>query len=285
MVASLMRSPNAKQADFDWSWTDTNIRKCQIDALIEHFEDDTLSVQSARTSVVWTAGAAGFSSTPEILEEELLAFQDVCVLATRLSKHPKVNDCSVHLTSSAGGIFEGQRRVDHDSIPVPRRPYGTFKLLQEKHLSELEIDARKYVYRPSSVYGYNPGGRAGLVAALIRNANQRRCTKVFGSISTLRDYVFVEDVARFIADQIQYIRPDGTFTLASGKPTSLGEILSLVRWAMACDLLLEIDPNPSNASDNTYLPSLLPDHLRLTDLRTGIERTHRRLVREELIDG
>lgn len=279
-----MANSAANQSELEWSWVDARQRERQVDTLVKSVKKLAHPTTGLRASVVWTAGAAGFSSSHQVLAKEFEAFRDVCSLASNLRTHPLVTDCSIHVMSSAGGLFEGQCRVDHSSVPIPQRPYGKSKLRQEAYLENLHSDIRKFVYRPSSVYGFATGARMGLVATLIRNASLRQSTKVFGSITTLRDFVFVDDIACFIASRIIFDRPHGTFTLASGKPTSLGEILAIVRQIVSSDLLIEVDPNPYNSSDNTFKPAILPSDFIVTDLKTGVILTERRLVRDELLD-
>lgn len=276
-----MANLNAKQFDVEWAWSDPRQRQKQINALIRLIENISHPKNDLRVSVVWTAGAGGFSSSREILDQEFAAFNDTCAIALKLSAKPWIIDCALHITSSAGGLFEGQCRVGLNTSPLPKRPYGESKLRQEKFIEALEGNVRKFVYRPSSVYGFAPNARKGLVATLIHNASLRESTKVFGSITTLRDFVYVEDIARFIASRIVFDHEPGTFTLASAKPTSLGEIIALVGRTLSKHLLIEIDPNPSNSSDNTFLPAILPHDFFATDLRTGIVLTKQQLVKGE----
>ena len=61
-----------------------------------------------------------------------------------------------------------------------------------------------------------------------------------------------------------------TFTLASGKATSMSEILHIVRAVVRRPLYLKIDSRPSNAEHITYRRSALPEGWRPTDIETGI---------------
>ena len=58
----------------------------------------------------------------------------------------------------------------------------------------------KHVYRVSSVYGIiDTRYRMGLIPTLLRDGLRRQVSTIAGSPSTLRDFVWLEDVGRYIA--------------------------------------------------------------------------------------
>lgn len=224
--------------------------------------------------VVWAAGKSGFDSSADQLAPELDAFDDVLALSRRLYAQAPEAEWRFHMLSSEGGLFEGQRQVSAESQPSPLRPYGFAKLEQERRLWSLPDRVRKLVYRPSSVYGYTRHGRAGLVVVLIQNAITNRTTRIFGSPETLRDYVLACDVGLFVANRVMCKKASSqTFVLASGKPTSMAEIIELVQARMNRRLFLRYDSARSNALHNSVRPSALPSTWRPTSLRVGLART------------
>ncbi len=232
-----------------------------------------------RLDVIWAAGKAGFGSSREELGAEMRAFTDVLTWARNLRSIALRGRLHFHMLSSGGGLFEGQRFVDHASVPNPQRAYGQIKLEQERLLGEARRDLEDHVYRPSSIYGYNgPGGRAGLVNTLIANAERHAVSRIFGDLTTVRDYVLSSDVGDFIARRIisSEVAP-GTFTLASGKPTTVKEMLDIVREVVARPLYVKLDSIPSNAGHITYRASVLPADWHPTDLETGVRQLARQL--------
>lgn len=180
-----------------------------------------------------------------------------------------------HLVSSAGGLFEGQVAVGRDAAPRPLRPYGEGKLRQEQLVSAEDRLGRRRIYRPSSVFGYAPRARRGLIAALIAAAVQSRTARIMGSMTTQRDYVFARDVGRHISAAILSPgdAPIRTSVLAQGRPTAIFEVIRLIEAQISTPVLLRLDPHPENGRDNTFLQSVLPKGFRPTRLPEGIALT------------
>lgn len=283
IVRHLTSKSTSGVVDYEWSWLSQNQRKEQTQRLIDQHNEPRPSSANRTVSVLWAAGAAGFSSSDETLRQEFSAFTDVCDLALSFADLRSTHKVRLHVISSAGGLFEGQRMVAEHTKPLPHRPYGHSKLQQERFIAALPSHIEKFIYRPSSVFGYNPGARTGLITALVRNATLRRVTRIFGSMTTLRDFVYVEDIARFIADAIWHPQDPTPFNLVSGKATALGEVVEVIRNIVGTNLLLEIDPSPSNASDNTFSPKILPAGFSNSDFRTAVRETARKLKQNELL--
>lgn len=232
-----------------------------------------------RLDIVWAAGKAGFGARREELDPEIHAFRDIVAWSRALCPVLPGTRIVFHMLSSAGGLFEGQRFIDDASQPSPRRPYGEAKFEQEKLVEELRNEMIAHIYRPSSIYGFSAaGGRSGLFNTLIANAKKHTTSRIFGGLDTLRDYVLSTDVGEFITGRIE--RPEAqsrSFILASGKPTSVTEMLQIASKVIGRPLYLMLEVQPSNASHITYRTSALPDDWRTTDLETGIRLVARQL--------
>jgi len=279
LAALLARAPARRQPfPFDWQ-QDRN------------WQDQTSAIQSAvgrlagapglgvRIDVIWSAGNAGFGSSVEDLAREQRAFEQVVELSRRLGRLS--DSLGFHFLSSAGGLFEGQTIVDAASAPAPLRPYGRAKLNQEACLTALLPSIDTFIYRATSVYGF-AGARArqGLVAALVQNAIRYRTTRITARSDTIRDYVFADDVGSFIADQVAGPRLHAvrTFILASGKPTSMMELVAIVQGTLQRQLFFQYEARPSNARDISVRPSALPRTWQPTPLAMGVYRTAERVM-------
>ena len=262
--------------ELDFDWCNPSKRQGDVAAVSQHLAGlFSGEGRARRTDIIWAAGRGGFGASDNELKAEQGAFEDVLSLAVHSLENNRSGEHAFHLVSSAGGLFEGQRQVGQLSAVHPRRPYGDRKLDQEVLLQAAPEAMHKFIYRPSSVYGYSHRGtRRGLVSALIDDALRRRPSYIFGSSATVRDYVLAADVGKFVAARILG-RGGGseTFLLASGKPTSTYEILQIVRHAIGRPLHLRFDPRPFNADDITFLPSALPNGWAATDVETGIRMT------------
>jgi UDP-glucose 4-epimerase len=210
-------------------------------------------------------------SQQEEVELELKTFSEVLSMAERLAR---CRPTRFHLISSAGGLFEGQRFVTRHSSPAPRRAYGRMKLSQEEMLERSAGTLGGRVYRVASAYGFiRDRFRPGIVSRLILDGLRRVVTPITGRMTTLRDFVFVPDVAAYIADRLCE-EPDGvtygaTF-LAHSRPCSLLEVQHAVEEAMGHKLHVTYSMDPLNSADITFSPEVLPAGWRPSDLRVNV---------------
>lgn len=252
-----------------YDWHDALLRAAQTRQILSSLPP------SGRIEIVWTGGGGGFGADENDMQRETAIVEELIALAESLRDRAEV---AFHLTSSAGGLFEGQTHCGADTPPAPLRPYGQAKLAQERRLQNSRV-ARHHIYRPSSVYGVTRSKRVGLVTMLILNAMAGRVTNIFGSPHTLRDYVMADDIGRYIAGNLARaeIPPSGIHCLANGRSASIGEIIGRVREQVAHPVYLQFDSRPSNALDMSFLSSGLPAGWRPTPLGTGISLVAHRL--------
>ena len=228
-----------------FSWKDADCREADLASLSETMIG-MMAGSVRHVEVVWTAGRAGFAAGWSDVEEELAAFETVNRLCVQLRDAFPVARHRIHMMSSAGGLFEGQRFVEEQTAPAPRRPYGHLKLEEEQRANRLSAGIIPFIYRPSSVYGLGIfGGRAGLIATLIQNAKRYTPSRIVGQLDTIRDYVLVNDIGKFVAHCINMTaeRPE-SFLLASGRPTAIGEVLDIVGKVIGRPLYLSWIPRP-----------------------------------------
>lgn len=274
IVTSLQSMGNTETSELPYDWDSTAARAACGEKILARLRTSGSDVH--RIDFVWAAGRAGFGAGEAELATEMSAFKDVLGLAQKSMDAIPDALHVFHHTSSAGGLFEGQRLVNVSSSPSPKRQYGVCKLQQEDMLSRLDDSCKTLIYRPSSVYGYSARSqRTGVISALINDNLARRMTRIFGNSDTIRDYVSATDIGRFISARVQ--APPGAsrtvYTLASGKPTSLYEVLQTVRSITAQPLMFRFDRQPNNSDDITFDRSILPDDWKTIDLETGIRLT------------
>lgn len=254
-------------------WDDAEALASQLEDLRSRLS----AVSRRRVDLIWSAGRAGFASDTEETRGEERSFRRVLALADSLSRSAR-QGLVFHLVSSAGGLFEGQRHVDRRSSPRPLRPYGELKLRLEELLLSCGAELHPRIYRLSSVFGPAAGGaRRGLIPTLLHDAREGRTTRIVGDLTTLRDYLFTEDVARHVADACGAPPPEGPSVelLASGKPTSIHEILHMVKRAVGRAPALRFAGRRGNRSDITFAASALPAGWEPSDLQTSLRRLAR----------
>jgi nucleoside-diphosphate-sugar epimerase len=276
IIRSLKLLGVSKCVELPLSWTDAGQRALDLAAVSTAIGQ---LPAICRIDVIWAAGSAGFGATSEEANAELPAYCDVLNWARNLKNKAGPDKLVLHVLSSAGGLFEGQRFVDGGSSPQPRRPYGVLKLEQEHIAQLLAGDVPVCIYRPSSIYGTGgKKGRSGLINTLILNHKKQAISRIFGGFDTLRDYVLAADIGGFIARQTTiWPKHRETHLLASGKPTTVAEIQGIIEKIMGTPLFVKLDAVPSNASHITFRTSALPQDWHPTDLETGIRLVMRQL--------
>jgi UDP-glucose 4-epimerase len=281
----LNRIADFQTQHFRFSWDDVADRFHESNVIADYIlaavtRSSGRLLESSKLDIVWAAGKSGFGSKPKEADDELAAFCDVLSLTERLRSHISNANMVFHHMSSAGGLFEGQRHVERGSIPTPQRPYGVAKLQQELLLETRCQGVEKLIYRPSSVYGFAGNGvRLGLINALLQNMTRSNVSNIYGDADTIRDYILASDIGRFVAQRLtQQSRGSDIFLLASGRPSSMLEIIKKVELASGRKLYLHFNAISSNSSHMSFGPNALPCGWHPTDLTTGIRETARQLV-------
>ncbi len=230
------------------------------------------AMEAARIDLIWSAGRAGFSAMHDDFETEMAVFQTLLSLAKDLSKAYSVH---VHHFSSAGGLFEGQRFVKQDTLPIPRRPYGSIKLQQEDWVRALPPAICTHIYRPSSVYGYNGrGSRAGLITALAERGLAGQTVHIYGRPDTIRDYVYVEDIGVFVLNRILREWSDNEVCfLTAGKPTTMIEMLKIVQGLLKKRLFFRYIHDGGNTSHMSFDRGTFPTGWKPTHASIGLKKT------------
>jgi UDP-glucose 4-epimerase len=261
------------------AWEDPRERAAQL-ASIEGELAATLHSRSCETlQVIWAAGRCGFSASEEEASAERASFEEAAAMLEAVARRSPGVALRFLLISTAGGLFEGQRRVDGRSSPTPARPYGRLKLGQEQRIQAEGVPWRPEIVRLTSVVGpARAGQRRGLISTLVQNGLRQQPTRIVGRMETLRDFVWVEDVASFVARRIGSRGDSGAdrvVTLASAKPSSLAEVQRLVEKTLGRRIYVSYSLAPSNDVDITFSPSLRPPGWQPCDLVASVRRVHR----------
>lgn len=262
---------------FPFSW---NLKNRQIDELEIILNYLKKNKSNKYIDIIWSAGKAGFFSDIEEINLELKSYLRVLAFAKNLSIEFSNSNLKFHLFSSAGGLFEGQSIVSFDSSPRPFRPYGQLKLSQEKLLFDFSKHFNYRIYRPSTVYGYYPNARIGLISNILIKAIRNEFIEIFALRTSLRDYIFVEDISDFVIDIIikNLDNINHNFFLVSGKPTSIDEIVSKSIDVTKKNLYHSYNLNYKNSLDTTFSMKLVPDGLKLSTLSIGLDKTYKELL-------
>lgn len=179
--------------------------------------------------LVWTAGAGVIASSSANLDEEVACFR---AFADGMSSPP----AAMFLASSAGGAYGGSP----DSAPFTEgsavhatSSYGLAKLSMEQGAVAISRRGSNVVLgRIANLFGpgQNLSKAQGLVSRLCLAHLTRQPLKVYTSMDTLRDYVFVGDAARKVMYCLDLAADGGqgrvtVKILASGQARSVGSLV------------------------------------------------------------
>lgn len=270
--AGLRSRIETRSIDLPSDWTSI---AAQSSCLVEVFDrlENELGPGGA-LSIIWSAGAAGFGASESMVAGERESFRRLLEAVDRFADVRGDSQLSVHLISSAGGIYEGQTMVGLEHTPMAQRPYGQLKLDQEADLRSRAGRLRVEIYRPSSVFGpITVNGRQGLVPTLIRNCLLGRVTTLTGRLDTQRDYVAADDVGNYVARRAVQTLPVGVTIshLVAARPYTVAEVVHMVEFLLRRRVLLSVAPG-ENAAPITFSPKIRPDGFRLEALLVGIRR-------------
>jgi UDP-glucose 4-epimerase len=144
---------------------------------------------------------------------------------------------------SSGGTVYGQAiqlpiREDHPTNPIS--PYGVTKLTLEKYawLYAATHGLKVMCVRPSNAYGVGqrPHTGQGFVSTAIASALRGQAIKVYGRQGTVRDFIYVGDIAAGIVKVLERGRLLETYNLGSGVGRSTLDVIQAIT-----PLLLNLD--------------------------------------------
>jgi UDP-glucose 4-epimerase len=190
--------------------------------------------------------------------------------------------------ASSGGTVYGLQTgmLDEDKRTEPFSPYGIVKRSIESFLqyAKARHGIDHDIYRISNVYGEGLDIAKGLgfINTALELMVSGQTIKIFGDGETVRDYIHVEDVARFMATSVE--REAGQsriFNVSSNRPMSLNSILSIIRDVTGEECRTEYVTARASDNDKVLIDNsriLLETGLtRLMPLEEGIRRTYESL--------
>jgi UDP-glucose 4-epimerase len=272
---ALLRMEFQLLADIPFDWHD------DLQLTDAHHAIESACLPYAKTpdhlSIAWSAGQAGFYSSPSETDQEYAVFQKTARFASKLRNKVRPSGFSFHCVSSAGGLFEGQRVIRETSSPTPTRPYGILKKQQEDFLLDSFTTTELAIYRPSSVYGpVAQKSRHGLINHLISNARHGRITVLDAHVMSLRDYVFAGDIGNYIGRRIRFeingLTNKPMQFLVSAKCSSIFEVFIKIKRILNLNPQFRYDDQFGNHKNITFSDSVMPSGWRPVTLDVGIRQ-------------
>lgn len=191
-----------------------------------------------------------------------------------------------YLLVSSGGTVYGQAqaatiRETHPTDPIS--PYGISKLLTEKYATFFRQMEQLPVItaRPANPFGAMQVGKTaqGFIGAAIAAIRQRQAVTVYGARGTVRDYVYIDDLASALAAMLDSGLVGSTYNVGTGIGTdNMGVLAHLHPLAAQDGLPLEVSHLEERRFDvraNVLDSSLLREHTGWSpsiDLTEGLSR-------------
>jgi UDP-glucose 4-epimerase len=152
------------------------------------------------------------------------------------------------LVSSGGTVYgEAVELPIYETHPTkPISPYGVTKLTLESyaHLYAATHGLNYVCVRPANAYGVGqrPFLGQGFIATAMASAMRGIPIKIFGKSGTIRDYIYVRDLASGIVNALLRGRQSETYNLGSGIGLSNMEVIEAFKPLMCeigCDVQVE----------------------------------------------
>lgn len=157
---------------------------------------------------------------------------------------------------SSGGTVYGETnkvpiREDHPTKPIS--PYGVTKLTLENYSRLYAVThGLKYVcVRPANAYGVGqqPFVGQGFISTAMASAMRGESIKIFGQYGTIRDYIYVSDLASGIVSALESGHISKTYNLGSGKGLSNMDVIESISPLMK---EIGIDVQIEHLSERTF---------------------------------
>ncbi|MCB0727703.1 MAG: NAD-dependent epimerase/dehydratase family protein [Ignavibacteriae bacterium] len=190
---------------------------------------------------------------------------------------------------SSGGTVYGIP----ESVPVsesnntnPICSYGIVKKAIEDYLFMFQkiYGLDYFVFRLSNPYGerQNPLAAQGAIPVFMNNAIEDRQINIWGDGEVVRDYIYIKDAVKVLADSLKVSSDSRVLNLSSGTGFSLNQIIELIKEISGKEIKVEYQKGrsidvPVSILDNTKVREIFkwsPE----TEIKEGMRKTYNYLI-------
>ena len=186
--------------------------------------------------------------------------------------------------ASSGGTVYGMdnESVDEDSRTEPFSPYGIIKRASE---SLLEYARHRHgmtyeVYRISNIYGEGQDVSKGLgiINTSLHNILSGRPITIYGDGKVVRDFIYVKDVARLMAESSSlHDGRSGIYNVSSNHSVDVNQLLAVIEKIVGKKLDIKYEPGRNNDNRTVRINNSRilerTGNIELTNLEDGIKAT------------
>ncbi len=243
-------------------------RPMDVDALADLFTPDTV--------VIMCSGIKKqHGDTIQTFEQNMAMAINVC----RLLQRRPVKRVLFFSTADVYGE-EYQNSIINEETPVrPSSYYGAAKYASEcilrRTISAATVSGSLVILRMPFIYG--PGDHEGIYGPLgfLKAALERASITLWGDGEELREFLYVRDLCRVVADLL-LLAGDDLVLVASGVSHTFREVVEIVRSLVPHSIEVTSRPRTKGKVDNLFanhhLRELLPS-FTFTGLAEGIRET------------
>jgi UDP-glucose 4-epimerase len=203
--------------------------------------DCLIGAENVDTVVHLVSSLIPGSTEQDFLAERIAVADPTARLAGRLA----ARGVRLVFVSSGGTVYGVPRRAAaaEDDPCAPISFYGQSKLEIESYLQFLARakGLRCLIVRPSNPFGpgQRPSGVQGLIAVLLDRIRSGRPLQVWGDGSSVRDYIYIDDLAAPLSRLIEGGVSGMTVNIGSGVGHSLLDVVAAVEHATGRPVPLE----------------------------------------------
>lgn len=159
---------------------------------------------------------------------------------------------------SSGGTVYGNRNdmkpFYEEDLMAPISYYGWSKQMMENSIlfKHRTAGLTYLIVRPSNPYGHgqNIHAKQGLVAVAIGKILEGLPMEVWGDGSAIRDYIYIDDLAKIFKQLIERDVNNITLNIGSGRGYSVNDVLAFLKIVSGIDYKIEYkNPRPVDVSN------------------------------------
>lgn len=209
-----------------------------------------------------------------------LEFETVIFPTVKLMQICSRNHIQFIYFSSGGTVYGDRLSLESFKETDPKEPisyYGLSKQMIENSIQfEHRVSDLQYlILRPSNPYGpgQNIHGKQGLISVSLGKVLSGESISIWGDGSSIRDYIYIEDLADIVYQLIEKNIKNTTLNIGSGKGYSVQQIVSLIQEIVDERVLIEYTQSRKVDVSNMILDKSLLESIvdiEYTSLKKGI---------------
>lgn len=220
-------------------------------------------------------------------------FENMIFPSIRLMEFCAKRDIKFVYFSSGGTIYGNRSDMKPFVETDEQRPisyYGWSKQMMENAiLFKNRTEQLKYlIVRPSNPYGHgqNLHGKQGIVAVAIGKLLDGKPVEVWGDGSAIRDYIYIDDLAKIIYQLIDRDVLNQAVNIGSGRGYSVNDVLAFLKIISKQDFKIEFEnARPMDVSnmvlDTTKMLSYVD--VKLTPMLEGMKQFYQESLNQTRI--